>query len=177
MFGGELDGIDRAENFLEITAGGHRVGEDQLDLLVGTDDKDGAHGGVIGRRAAFGTVASTGRQHVVELRDLQVLVADQRIIDVETGRGANVVLPFFMAFNRIDRNADDLHAAFFEFRLQAAHRTKFRRADGREIFRMRKQDRPTVADPVVKAHRTMGGLGGEVWCYIVDTQAHLMLSP
>ncbi|WP_267889669.1 hypothetical protein [Agrobacterium pusense] len=42
---------------------------------------------------------------------------------------------------------------------------------------MRKQDRPAVANPVVKAYRTMGGLGGEVGRYIVDTQAYLVLSP
>ena len=82
-----------------------------------------------------------------------------------------------MAFDGIDRDTDDLHTALFEFRLQAAHGAEFGGADRRKILRMRKQDRPAIANPVVKAYRTMGGLGGEVGRYIVDTQAHLVLSP
>ncbi|QTK78653.1 hypothetical protein AT6N2_C0807 [Agrobacterium tumefaciens] len=177
VFGRQLDGIDRAKNFLEVPPCGHWVGEDQLDLLVGTHDEDGAHGGVIRRRSAFGTVASARRQHIIELCDLQILVADQRIVDIEACCRADIVFPFLMALDRINRDANDLDATLLKFRLQSAHRAKFRRANRREILRMRKQHRPAVTDPVVKAHRTMCGLGREVGCYIVDTQAHLMLSP
>src|SRR5260221_1519787 len=38
MLGGHLQGIDHAQNFLEIAAGGHRIDQHQLDLLVRSDD-------------------------------------------------------------------------------------------------------------------------------------------
>ena len=39
----------------------------QLDLLVRTDDEDGAHGLVVGGGAAFAVVPSIGRQHALGL--------------------------------------------------------------------------------------------------------------
>src|SRR6185312_14970937 len=82
VLGGKLDGIERAEDLVEIPSCRHRVGERQFHLLVGPDDEHGAHRLVVGRRAALGTVAGGGGQHVVKLGDLEVLVADHRIVDL-----------------------------------------------------------------------------------------------
>ena len=59
VFGGQLERIQRAEDFVEVPARGHRVGQRQLDLLVGSHDEDGADGLVIGGRAAFDPVLRT----------------------------------------------------------------------------------------------------------------------
>src|SRR6202043_3323970 len=36
----QLQGIDDTQDLVEVPAGGHWIGEDQLDLLVGTDRED-----------------------------------------------------------------------------------------------------------------------------------------
>ena len=50
---GELQRVDHPQHLVEIAARAHRVGEDELDLLVGADDEDDAHGGVVGGGAAL----------------------------------------------------------------------------------------------------------------------------
>src|SRR6185369_3902352 len=40
----QLQRVDDAEHLVEVAAGGHRVDEDQLDLLVGADDEHVANG-------------------------------------------------------------------------------------------------------------------------------------
>ena len=48
---GQLQRVDHAQHLVEVAAGRHRIDEDQLHLLVRTDDEDVAHGLVVGRRA------------------------------------------------------------------------------------------------------------------------------
>src|ERR1019366_476997 len=68
VFGGELERVDHAQHLVEIAAGGHRINEDQLDLLVGPDHEDVANRLVVGG-SALGRIAGHGRrQHAVELR-------------------------------------------------------------------------------------------------------------
>src|SRR5712692_626730 len=57
----------------------------QLDPLVGADDEDGADGGVGGRGAAFAAAGLVGREHVVELGDLEVDIADHGVVDGVAG--------------------------------------------------------------------------------------------
>jgi len=37
VVGGELQGVDYAEHFVEVPSGGHWVDQDQFDFLVGAD--------------------------------------------------------------------------------------------------------------------------------------------
>jgi hypothetical protein len=46
--------------------------------------------------------------------------------------------------------------------LKPGNRAQFRRAHGREVFGMGKQDCPAIADPFVKADCALRGLGREV---------------
>ena len=71
VLGGELDGVEYADDFVEVAAGGHGVGDLELDALVGADDEDGANGRVVGGGAAFAGVAGIGGEHVVELGDVE----------------------------------------------------------------------------------------------------------
>ena len=64
---GELHGVEDAEDLVKVAAGGHRITELQLYLLVRADDEDGADGGVGGRGAAFVGAGLVGGEHVVEL--------------------------------------------------------------------------------------------------------------
>ena len=48
--------------------------------------------------------------------------------------------------------------------------TEFGGANRREILGMTEQNRPAIADPVVKADRTLAGFGGEIRNRIIDAQ-------
>ena len=54
------------------------------------------------------------------------------------------------------------HTSSIELRLQFRKGAQFRRAHGREIRRVREQDRPFVADPFVEVDIALRGLGLEV---------------
>ena len=56
----QLQRVDDAQHLIEIAPGGHRIDEEQLDLLVGSDDEDGAHGLIVGGRA-LGRIARGAR--------------------------------------------------------------------------------------------------------------------
>src|SRR5581483_4250084 len=79
VLGGELHGINHAQHLIEVAAGAHGITEHQLDFLVGADHKHGAHGGIIGCGAAFTALPRVGRQHAVELGDLQLRIPDHWI--------------------------------------------------------------------------------------------------
>ena len=168
MLGGELDGIEGAQNFVEVAAGAHGIAQGQLDLLVGTDDKDGPHGGVVVRRASFGGGAAFGGQHVVELGDFEIGIANHGVVDFVALGFFDVGGPLGMAGHRIHANAEDFGVALGELGLQSGHVTEFGGADRSEVFGMGEQDRPAVADPVVKVDGALGGFGGEVGGNIVD---------
>src|SRR6266481_7736492 len=48
VLGGELQRVDDAQHLVEVAAGGHRINEDELDLLVRADDEHVAHSLVVG---------------------------------------------------------------------------------------------------------------------------------
>ena len=74
--------------------------------------------------------------------------------------------------DRIDAQPDDLGVALVELGLQPGHVAELGRADRREVLRMREQDRPAVADPLVELDRALGGLGREVRRSGVDAKRH-----
>src|SRR5437868_481781 len=56
VLGAELQRVDDAQHLVEVAADRHRIDQDQLDLLVRTNDEDVADGLVVGC-GAFGCVA------------------------------------------------------------------------------------------------------------------------
>ena len=136
----------------------HRVDQDQLDLLVRPDDEHVAHGGVVGGRAAGRAVAGAGRQHVVELGDLQLGVADHRVVGRVALGLLDVLDPAVMVVDRVDADADDLDAALVELGLDPGHVAELGGADRGEVLGVREQDRPAVADPLVEADAALR------WC-------------
>src|SRR5215211_6737991 len=49
--GGELQGVDHAQDLVEVATCGHGIDENELELLVRPDDEDVAHGLVVSRCA------------------------------------------------------------------------------------------------------------------------------
>src|SRR5260370_40490631 len=172
MLGGHLQRIDRAQDFLEIAARGHGVDHDKLYLLVRPDDEDVADGLVVGRGARGGIARGRGRQHVVQLRYLEIGVADHRIIRRRTLRLLDVFRPFRVLVDGIDAKPHQLDAALVEFRLQLRERAELGGADRREILRVREQKRPAVADPVMEFDLAFGGFSVEIRGYCAYLESH-----
>ena len=111
-----------------------------------------------------------GRQHVVELGDLEFRVADHRVVHFVALGLFDVRGPLAVAAHRVHAQPDDLAVALGEFRLQPGHVAEFGGAHRREVFGMRKQDGPAVADPFVKVDRALRGFGGEIGRGVVDAR-------
>src|SRR5262249_33231519 len=111
--------------------------EHQLDLLVGADDKYGAHRGVVGGGAPGGGIARVSRKHSVKLGNLQVGIADQGISDSVALGLFDVDCPFAVVRDGVDAEAHDFAVPLFELLLHARQVTQFGGADGSEVFRMR----------------------------------------
>ena len=55
-----------------------------------------------------------------------------------------------------------------KFGLESGHVTELGGADGSEVFRVGKQDCPTIADPVMKVNLALRGLSSKVRGCIID---------
>ena len=98
------------------------------------------------------------------------------IIDGRALRLLNVGRPLRVIRDRIDAEPDDLHVALLELGRELREIAELGRAHGREIFRMRKEDGPAVADPLMEIDRTLGRLGFEIRGLVVDSQGHSFTS-
>ena len=146
------------------------IAQHQLDLLVRPDHEHGAHGGVRGRGAAFGSVAGVRRQHVIQLGDLEFRVADHGVVHLVALRFFDVRGPLAVAAHRVHAQPDDLAIALLEFRLQPGHVAQFGGAHRRKVLGMREQDGPAVADPFVEVDRALRSFGREIGSFVVDAQ-------
>jgi hypothetical protein len=72
----------------------------------------------------------------------------------------------------IHAQAYDLGVALFEFVMEAGHTAQLGSADRGEIFGMRKENGPTVADPLVEVDGAVGCFGSKVGRRVVDPEGH-----
>ena len=166
--GGELEGVDQAQDLVEVAARRLRVGEGGLHLLVGADDEHRAHrDGVAGVRV----------DHVVEVGDLLVGVADQREVDLRALGLLDVVRPLVVVLGRVDREADHLDVALVPLGLQLGDVAELGRADRREVLGMGEQDAPAVAEPLVEVDAAFGGVSGEVGGLVTESDGHVREPP
>src|ERR1019366_4102659 len=170
VLSGKLHRIQHAQDLIEIASGGHRVAQHQLDLLVRADDEDGPHGGVVGGRAAFGSIARVGRQHVVQPSHFELRVADHGISYLVALSFFDVRRPLTVATHGVDTKADDLTVPRCKAWFELGHIAQFGGANGSKVFRMREQNGPPIANPFMKVDLTLRGLSGEIRCLVVDTQ-------
>src|SRR5262245_27430727 len=172
VLGGKLQRVDHAQHLIKVAAGGHRIDQDELDLLVRADDEHVAYGLIVGGRAFRRIAGDGGREHAVELGDVEIHVGDHRIVGRVPLRLLDVVRPARVFVERIDGQADDLDAALVEFRLDLCHVSELGGADRREVLGMPEQHHPLVADPIVKADLPFGRLRFEIRGSIIDCESH-----
>src|SRR6516225_1589467 len=84
----------------------HRVNEHELDFLIRTNHEDVAHGGVVRWRAALTRLTSFRGQHVVKLGDLELRVADHRIIHLVALRLFDVRCPLVVTAHGVHAQPD-----------------------------------------------------------------------
>ena len=77
-----------------------------------------------------------------------------------------------MVAHAVDADADDLAVACCEFIGQRGNGAQLGGADRGEVLRMRKEQRPAVADPIVEADLARGGVGSEIGSGVIETQCH-----
>ena len=75
-------------------------------------------------------------------------------------------------FYAINGKADDFAAAFVPLVSELCDSAKLCCANGCEVFRVRKKNRPTVADPVVELDLAIVCLGCKVWDDVINAKAH-----
>ena len=172
VLGGELHGVKHAEDLIEVAAGGHGIGHLQLDLLIGADDIDHAHGGVVGGGAAFAAIAGVAGEHVVELGYLEFGVADDGEVDLGAGDVFDVLGPLRVVFDAVDGEAEGLYAAGGELSFERADGAELGGANGSEVLGVREEDDPVVADELVEVDGALRGFGGEVGSYVIDAERH-----
>jgi len=161
---GQLQGIDDPQDLGEIAAGARRVGEGELDLLVRPDDEDRAHGGL---------VVGIGVDHVVGRGHLALFIGDDREIHGHALGLVDVADPLVMLFHRVHADRDHLHIALLKVRLDPRDRAQLGGADRGEIRRMRKEDAPGSAEPLMKIDDALGGGGGEVGSDVAESEGHV----
>ncbi len=68
--------------------------------------------------------------------------------------------------NRVHADGEHLDIAFFKLGFDLRDRTQFRRANGRIIRRVGKQDTPRVAEPLMEINLAFGSGSFEIGCDI-----------
>ena len=160
---GELQRVDHPQELVEVAPRARRVGEGELDLVVGPDHEDRAHGhGVAGVRV----------DEVVEVAHLAVGVGDDREVDRLALRLLDVLGPLAVRVDGVDAQADHLDVALVELGLELGHRAQLGGADRGEVLRVREEHRPAVALPVVEVDGAFGGVGGEVRGVVAQQYGH-----
>ena len=81
-----------------------------------------------------------------------------------------------MSVARVDAEADELRAALGELGLDLRHVAELGGADRGEVLRVGKQDRPLVADPLVKTDLAVRRFSAEVGSSVVEAQGHEFLA-
>ncbi len=164
MFCRQLHGIHDAQNFVEVASGAHRIAQHQFDFLVRPDHENRTNGRIVRCCTSFARFARFRRKHVVKLRDLELRIADHRVVHLVALRFFDVPGPLRVAAHRVHAQPDNFHVSLLEFRLQPGHVAELGRTDRREIFRVRKQNRPAVANPFMEVDDTSRCFRCEVRC-------------
>src|SRR5579863_6092103 len=103
--------------------------------------------------------------HVVELRHLLVGVAKQGEVHLHMLGLLDIGDPLVVRRHIINADADRLDVALFELGLEPRDGAKLSRAYRGEVLRMREEDRPFVAEPLMKVDRSLGRVLGKIWRY------------
>jgi hypothetical protein len=78
--------------------------------------------------------------------------------------------------NGIDAEPDQPDAALVEFGLKLCQGTEFSGADRGKILRVREQQRPAIADPVMELDLAVGSFGLEIRGHSANLKSHVSTS-
>ena len=82
------------------------------------------------------------------------------------------IKPPEVAFDRVDRETNDLHVALVELGLDLGHVAQFGGAHRREVLGVAEQHAPAVAEPVVEIDVALRCGCIEVWCDVTKSNGH-----
>ena len=139
---------------------GGGVSEGEADRLLGVDHVNRANSEGDSLLVEVGEVLLV--EHVVQVGNLARGVGDDGELEVDVAELVDVLDPVAVALELVAREPDCLDPALGELGLELGHLAELGRADGREVGRVREQDRPRVADPVMELDRPLRRLGLEV---------------
>lgn len=181
-----LERVDHAQHLGRVAARGRRVRQDEPDRLLGVDDEDGAdrEGDTLGVDVGRVLVVEPsmplalpclGRLHgvhlhVVQVRDLALLVANDGEVQLAARDLVDVLDPALMAVDGVGREADELDTALGELGLELGEGAELGGAHGRVVLGVREEHDPIVADELVEVDGALGGLGLEVGGNAAETE-------
>lgn len=97
-------------------------------------------------------------QHIIQVRHLPLLVADDGETKTGAGDFVNVFDPARVRVDGVGAQADQLDVALGEFGLEFREGAQLGGADGGVIFRVREENDPGVADEFVEVNGAVGGV-------------------
>lgn len=112
--------------------------------------------------------------HVIKIRNLALLVANDREVDLAARHVLDVLDPALVAVDRVGGQANQLDAALGKLGLEAGHLAELGRTHGGVVLRVREEDDPVVADKLVEVDRALGRLGLEVGRRVAQAEAKKM---
>ena len=115
--------------------------------------------------------------HVVQRGDRAISVRDDRKIDRGLLRVVDVPNPLFVLIDRVHADGDGLDAAPGKLSRERRGFAQLGRADRREIGRMRKQNDPRIACPLMKMDSAFGRVLREVGGCVAQTKCGHSGSP
>jgi len=101
-------------------------------------------------------------QHIIQVRHLALLVADDGKGEVRAGDLVDVVDPAGVRVDGIGAEADELDVALGELRLELGEGAELGGADGGVVFGVGEENDPGAADEGVEVDGAGGGVGLEV---------------
>ena len=101
-------------------------------------------------------------QHIVQIRDLPRLVANDRKPQIRPADLVDVLDPSGVGVDGVGGQADELDTAFGELRLEFGEGAQLGGADGGVVFRVGEEDDPGGVDELVEVDGAGGGVGLEV---------------
>ena len=113
--------------------------------------------------------------HVVEVADLAVWVADHGEVHWCSLCFANVAFPFQVRLNIVNRQTDDFHIALVELGFDFCYVAKLSGAHWCEVFWVTKKYAPRGAEPLMKVDGALCGFCGEVGGGIAESKCHGVL--
>jgi len=160
----ELERIDDPNNLVEVSTGRSGVSNRQADNLLRVNHKDRADSERKALRITIRGILLI--LHVVERRDLPVLVGNDRELHVSRASLGSILVdifdPFVVFFQSVCGNTDEFDVALSEVFRAPGDFTELSGAHWGEVTGVREQNGPGVTDPFVELDRSCGGFGCKI---------------